>query len=373
MKRLFDNHIFSDRLRYEAHRLTYLSDSDTQVELSGILAAAVLYALLVNTDEGDARGVTISTQDYRDRFFTRYEDELIGDNGGLFTTEVHALSQSYIELSDDSENILMHLCRNERLLDLAYGLTIEYMQQLVGEQVGGAIYDAIPFHEPFAQWLYNAAFIETRRQRLLAVNWADPADVYALDEELSEPTSDDPEKPTFYFEGVSAEHILEAYFRWMWTAVQTQTAVLPDAQQQLAKMQPEIIRQETNWDFLRPELGKCTPADRRLFNDWMTRWKDHITRKLGNTPDQTFPDQSSRHKVEQVLFPDNITPCPPENSYVAVCDYIHERCLYDDPFRTYYTTRPRKDFCEQLTLMFGWYVDPNPLGKRINYRKNHKK
>ena len=368
MKRLLDDYIFNERLRYESHRLTYQPENGAPVVLTGMMAAAVLYALLVNTEEGDARGVSISTPDYTDKFFNRYETELIQENGGEFQTEVQALSQTYIELIDDSDNILMHICRNERLYSLAYGLTIAYMQRLVVEQVGRAIYEVAPFHDPFAQWLYDAAFVETRRRQLLAVDWTDAEDVYAIAQMLAHTKQDDQPEPTFYFDGLSADELLNAYFGWLWATVQQQTAVLPNANVQLAELQPEIIEQETNWDFIRPDVRKLSASNRQLFADWMTRWTEFIRSKLGQTAEQTFPEQHARHKTEQVILPDTITPCPAKNKYVAVCDYIHDRCLYDEAFRTYFTTHTRADFCEQLTLLFGWYVNPNHLGKRL---KNH--
>ena len=42
---------------------------------------------------------------------------------------------------------------------------------------GGSL---VPRSEPFAQWLYKAGYAETFRQQLLAINWANPEDVYAL-------------------------------------------------------------------------------------------------------------------------------------------------------------------------------------------------
>ena len=42
---------------------------------------------------------------------------------------------------------------------------------------GGSL---VPWSEPFAQWLYKAGYAETFRQQLLAINRANPEDVYAL-------------------------------------------------------------------------------------------------------------------------------------------------------------------------------------------------
>ena len=39
------------------------------------------------------------------------------------------------------------------------------------------IYDLVPWTGPFAQWLLNAGYVETRRQHLLSIDWNDPAAV----------------------------------------------------------------------------------------------------------------------------------------------------------------------------------------------------
>ena len=51
MKRLLDKYIFSDRLRYENHRLIYGTTAEERIEIGGFMAAAVLGALLYGQDE----------------------------------------------------------------------------------------------------------------------------------------------------------------------------------------------------------------------------------------------------------------------------------------------------------------------------------
>ena len=58
-------------------------------------------------------------------------------------------------------------------------------------------------------------------------------------------------------------------------------------------------------------------------------------------------------------------PIPPEHNYVKVREYIHERCNYDKEFEKYFNAHKRTDLCDQLSLLFGWFVDPNSLGKRM--------
>ena len=371
---LLSDYIIDAHTRYEAHTLIYTPADDMPVELGGMLGAAVLAALLVDTPEGDARGIAVDSTEQREQFFLRYEREVRRENGGLLTTEVQSLSRNYMEMTG-TDGMLFTICGNDRLFDLAIGLMIDYMQRLVREQVCPSIYELVAWREPFAQWLYDAAFIETRRQYLLSINWTDEAAVHALNETLQAADNErKKEEPTFFFEGVSSEHILTSYFQWLWDAVRQQTSVMPDAQEQLAQLCPQILAYETNWDFIRPEIAKLSPEHINLFRKWMTQWTEFVTRKLGEHSSQsTFPAQSKPIKFQQVLFPDNILSCPEENNYVQVRDYILERCRYDQSFASYYTTHTRVQLCEQLSALFGWVVDANSLGKRLNYNKKYKK
>ena len=367
MKRLLDDYIFDDTLRYEGHKLIYRDADGMEIVLGGMMGAAVLCTLLDNTDEGDARGIAIDSETQRAEFFNRYEREVRRDNGGLFTTEVDALSNAYMELA--GSDALLRICRNDRLFDLAFGLVVDYMQRLVIEQVCPHIYDAVPWRMPFAQWLFDAGYAETMRQHLLTVQWTDAAAVYALAQELNSDQDSEPTEPTFVFDGENAEQLMSDYFRWLWTQVQAQAAEMPDAKVQLAQLKPFVLEQETHWDFLNPELKNLVPEDLNLFRKWMAQWTDFITKQLGAADE---PNTERKKVINQELILDNVMPVPEENNYVAVREYILERCRYDKDFNTYYTTRPLTRLCEQLTFLFGWYVNPNHLGKRLNSHKRTK-
>lgn len=126
---LLDNYIISPSARYESHRLIYTGEGQP-IELTGMLAAAVIAALLVDTPEGDKRGIAIDDNAQREQFFLRYEREVRRENGGLFTTEVESLCQNYMELAG-SDELLFSICGNDRLYDLAIGLMMDYMRRLV--------------------------------------------------------------------------------------------------------------------------------------------------------------------------------------------------------------------------------------------------
>ena len=358
MSKLLDNYTIAARTRYESHRLIYTPEDAEPIEFGGFLAAAILAALIVDTDEGDTREISIDTPEQQQAFFLRYEREVRRDNGGLFTTEVQALSEAYMELEGSDETLAL-LCRNERLYDLAVGLTVEYMQRLVHELVCDRIFDKEPWTGPFAQWLFNAGFVETRRQHLLSVDWTDPAAVYALSEELIHNESPEPLEPTFIFEGLSAEQVLNGYWEWLCGEAQKEANLFPDAKVQLAQIKQIILKEETDYEFIKPEMKHFTQEQINLFRAWMNQWIDFVKEKIE-------PPVSTRKKdLRQELFLDNISPIPPEHNYVEVKKYILERCRYDQEFKKYFKALKRTDFCDQLTLLFGWYVDPNALGKRM--------
>jgi len=63
VKRLLDNYTINARTRYEAHRLIYTPVNDEPIEFGGMLAASIFAALIVDTDEGDAREIALDTLD----------------------------------------------------------------------------------------------------------------------------------------------------------------------------------------------------------------------------------------------------------------------------------------------------------------------
>lgn len=365
MIKLLDDYTFDEHLRYEAHKMWYSPEGDEPILFGGILAASVLSALLSVTDEGETRGIELDTPEGRNDFFKRYEKEVLADNGGLLETEVQTLNEAYLEFAGE-EGMLLRLCRNDRLLDLALGLTIEYMQRLVRERVYEQIYDLCPWKEPFAQWLFNAGYMETRRQYLLSINWADAAAVYALSVELSKgkDLTDNDQSPTFVFEGLSAEQVLNGYWKWLWESVQREANLYPDANVRIAEYKQLILANETNYDFLKPEMKDFTPQQINLFRSWMNQWTDFVKRKI-TSPEETFPEQHKNPRITQVLFPDKYLECPTANHYADTRDYIMERCQYDEAFKNFILSHTLSDLCDQLTMLFGWYVIPNHLSKRF--------
>ena len=361
--KLLDDYIFDDRLRYEGHKLVYTPEGKAPVIFGGILAASVMATLLSVTDEGETRGIELDTSQGRNDFFVRYEKEMIADNGGLFETEVQTLNEAYMEFAGDEE-MLACICRNDRLLDLAIGLTVEYMQRLVREQIGEQIYDQVQWEGPFAKWLLNAGYVETRRQYLLSIDWLDSASVYALAEELPPNPSPETHNPLFVFDGLSAEQVLNGYWTWLWTETQKEANLYPDAKVRLAEYKQTILEKETHYDDLKPEMKDFTPEQLNLFRKWMNLWIDFVKHKI-TMPEESFPEQHKNPRIQQELFPDKYQTCPEPDHYASTRDYIMERCRYDAAFKKFILSHTIAELCDQLTLMFGWYVVPNHLSKRF--------
>ena len=360
---LLSDYIIDARTRYEEHHLIYETEEET-LELRGFLAAAILGALLSVTDEAEVRGIVLDSQEGRNDFFRCYEKEMLADNGGLFHTEVEALNEAYLPFVG-REELLLRICRNDRLLDLAARLTVEYMQRLVREQVCEHIYDFVPWTTPFAQWLFDAGHAETRRQELLALDWTSPVEVFELSERFFKDqrlTTNDP-SPTFVFEGLSAEQVLNGYWEWLWGEAQKEAEMYPDKNVRLAKIKQMILENETDYDFLKPEMKHFSAEAHNLFRAWMNNWTEFVRGKIQ-------PQKPKQQKKEegQLFFPDEVLKCPTEDmeeKYAATREYVKERCKYDAKFRFFAKKSKFAEFCRQLTMLFGWYVDPNSLRKSL--------
>ncbi|MBQ2189598.1 MAG: hypothetical protein II452_01880 [Paludibacteraceae bacterium] len=131
MKQLLADHIFSNTLRYEGHRLVFAySDTEEPISIGGFLGAALLSVRLINSEEGELRGIPLDITDKQDLLFTRYEQEVLADDWGYLLAEMNQLNDAYIQLSV-SEKELFQLCPNLRQLSLATELMTTYMQRPV--------------------------------------------------------------------------------------------------------------------------------------------------------------------------------------------------------------------------------------------------
>ena len=358
---MLEDIVLSDSLRYEGHTLIYGTDDPIRIE--GAFGAALLCALLVDTEEGNHRGIAIDSDEDKQEWIKRYEREVRREGWGLIEGEVKMLAEAYEQLvvSEDALNTICH--HNVLLLDLAYDLLVHYMNHLITERFGAHIWEYTKWEHPFSQWLINAVYDESIRQAMLHVNWLDPAIVTAL------PTQETPTFPTMSFEGEAADNIMNRYYNWLWSSLVAQTSEQPDDKIQLEQAKANILDRETHFAYLNNKIALMTPEDQVQFRKWMNRWINFIKGKLTPTFEEPTPQQLANPKVRQVLFPDNITPLPNPNArnrYTLTSIYIAERCPYDESFRKYYQEHDLNVFCEQLTYIFGWVVDANSLGKNIN-------
>jgi hypothetical protein len=298
MTHLLDNYIISSRTRYENHTLFYTAADSDPIELRGILAASVFAALIVDTDEGDARHIALDTDAGRNDFFARYEREVLRDDWGYLSAEIIQLRDNYIQLAVGPTS-LSDLCPNMRLLDLAMDLTVAYMQRLVLTVFRDHIWEAVPWRTTFPDWLIDAARVETRRQRYLHTDWTDAPIVNALaDEQLSISNLQSSisnlqspiEPPTFFFEGEKAIDIMERYLQWLSDEYVAMKQEIPGAKITSADRK-YIFSQETDWAFLSDETEGIEPfsggetetfdaSEQKEWNQWQKEWTKFLTERL---------------------------------------------------------------------------------------------
>ena len=270
---LLENYTIDARTRYENHTLIYTTADSVSIELRGFLAAAILAALLVDTDEGDARGIAIDTDEQRADFFARYDREVRRKDWGYLSAELNQLRDNYVQLVDGKHS-LVEICPNIRLLNLAIELLVVYMHRLVLEPFGEHIWVPMPWKMPFAQWLIDAARVETRRQRLLHTDWTDALMVIHLAD-----MPDETEKPTFFFEGEKAADIMERYLLWLSDEYVAMKQEMPGAKITSADRK-YIFSQETDWAFLSDEIDQLDASEKQDWLQWQKEWTLFLSDRL---------------------------------------------------------------------------------------------
>ena len=358
--KLLDDYIFDERLRYEGHKLIYLPEGDEPIVLGGILGAAILGVRLLNTDEADKRGILLSEALRYKPFLDQYDREVIADDWGYIEAELEQLDLAYLELFSSEQVLIETICPNKRQLSIAMDVVATYMRRIAIEEYGAHIYERVPWKMPFAQWLFDAARIEPRRQRFLQIDWTDPALVHELACYMEK---GEPDKQTFFFEGEEAADIMARYWDWLWHYAQKDAAIFPDSNVVMAQYKQTIRETEIDWDFIKPEMKDFDPEQINLCRKWMSQWTDFVKDKIE-------PPVSTRKKKEeeQLFFPDEVLKCPTEDDpekYAATREYVKERKKYDENFRKFAKNESHARLCRQLTLLFGWYVDPGSLRKSL--------
>ncbi|MBQ7632225.1 MAG: hypothetical protein IJS82_05665 [Paludibacteraceae bacterium] len=292
---MLEDYQINEQLQYEGH---YLKVVGTDVQLGGVLGAALMSALLVGTEEGERRGIAISSSAERGAWIATYEREVLREAWGLLSKEVELLSEAYIELAT-SEMELSDICPNVRILDLAQSVVVEYMCYLTREIFKDHIWEVKPWNGPFASWLLDAARIETRRQRYRKMDWTDAALVTALAE-----LPDETEEPTFFFEGESAADIQKRYLKWVWTSYQAMISELPGAQPRAAKHRTYVANQETDWSFMQEEIDALTEEQRQLWAQWMMDWTKYVNQQLKPEKPVLFwtPEVSEKRQQQLIRF-----------------------------------------------------------------------
>lgn len=290
---MLEDYQINEHLRYESH---YMKIVDRDVQIGGVLGAALLCALLADTEEGKQRGIAIDSYAEKQAWMALYEREVRREEWGMLGREVELLSEAYISLVTE-EMELSDLCPNVLLLDLAQGMVVNYMRYLTREIFKDHIWECEKWKAPFASWLLDAARIETRRQRYLKMDWTDAAQVTALAELL-----DEQEEPTFFFEGESAANIQKRYLKWLWAEYQRMICEMPGAQPRAAKHRNFVVDQETNWLFMQDEIDTLTDDQKQLWAQWMVDWTKYVNRQLKPEKPVLFWEQAVSEQRQQQLI-----------------------------------------------------------------------
>lgn len=291
---MLEDYQISEQLSYVDQRLVV---SAREVTISGALGAALLCALLADSEEGRQRHIAIDSSTDRSCWMQRYEAEVRSKGWGTLHAELSMLSDAYRALQKAGVQ-LPDLCPNDRLLDLALTLLTEYMHHLTVETFGTHIWEGLHWQAPFAQWLINAARVETRRQRFIHTNWLDAAEVAAL----AQQRLDEAEEPTLVFEGESAADILKRYFAWMWKTYQAQVREVPGENPKSPKHRLNVVEQETDWRFLKDEIHALSEEQQHLWQRWMVSWERYILRQLKpERPVRFWTDAVSEQQKKQLI------------------------------------------------------------------------
>lgn len=263
---MLEDLIINTQLSYSNHHLIFNADDDN-IQIGGVLGAALLCALIVDTQEGDKRQITIDTDAERRAWIQTYEREVRREEWGLLDAELQLLSDAYIQITT-SHIKWTSICPNIRLLDLAMRLVVFYMRYLTIEAFGAHIWEGYPWEIPFAQWLYNAAHYETIRQRFLHTDWSNDTMVIELALDKNQTN-----QPTFFFENEDAQKIMKQYLQWRWKDYQAQLAAIPGAQPRAPKHRNYIFNQESDWTAFNTQINQLSSSNQQLWVQWLIDWQ----------------------------------------------------------------------------------------------------
>ena len=294
---LLSDYIFSPSMHYESHRL-YISGTDGEDEFvfGGFLGAALAVVFLLDTPEGNARGIHLYTDDEKEEFFALYDREVLRDDWGYLSAELNQLRDNYVQFIDDP-NSLIGLCPNRRLFSLAMELLVTYMRRLVVEPFGEHIWEAMPWKMPFAQWLIDAARVETRRQRFLRTDWTDIQAVILLAD-----MPDETEEPTFFFEGEKAADIMQRYFLWLSDEYVAMKQGIPGSKITSAD-RSFILSQETGCEFLSDEIDQLSASEKEDWLQWQKEWNLFLSdRLLPQREIRFWADDVPKEAQEHLLY-----------------------------------------------------------------------
>ena len=109
---MLEDYRFSEDMSYASHRLVIRGKD---IEIGGVLGAALVSALLVDTDEGNRRGIAIDSEAEQIAWIKKYEREVRREEWGLLTLPTYM--QFLLNL--EPENIVLESINTDELTLLA--------------------------------------------------------------------------------------------------------------------------------------------------------------------------------------------------------------------------------------------------------------
>ena len=355
---MLEDYVFSDKLRYEGHVLYYNCPAFTEpMRIEGVLGAALLCAMLADTDEGQQREIIIDSAVDYPQWMQRYEREVRRDGWGTLKQEVRLLADAYVQIGVEQVQVT-DICPNERLVQLAMELTVGYMQYLAKEIYGEHIWEYREWDTTFAHWLSKAVYDETERQRFLQMRWDDLAAVTELADHGWES-----EQPTLYFAGEQAASLMLRYFKWAWTTYQNQLREMPGVKPSQQRYKTNVLEQETDWREVEEAIeGMWDEESWQLWQQWKSEWTEFVTKQLKPERPILFYDRKVDEAMQERL-----------TDYLRKQERqpLHYKCLAIAIYSLRYLGYVRracspKDMCRWLTdhLSFDYSTSNNAMQLR---------
>lgn len=125
--------------------------------------------------------------------------------------------------------------------------------------------------------------------------------------------------------------------------------------------QPKHMQATQNNQYNAPVYQGCTFTTHNTTNNFYGA-PPSSSASPDSPPGSSSPDPDDRPEKTWR----DILGIPKPNKYSEVRRHILERLKFDEEFREFYADATRVELCQRLSEEFGWFLDPNSLGKNMN-------